>query len=969
MKKFICLSAVLMQVLSNLNAEIMIPASIRFDKEIKPGVNKVKSEIIYFNNAKCLSTDKEYKLCYIFLNLDHKAIDISCFVASDTAGSGRLGAIIYLQDEQKKWKKVENLGWNKKLSANTFKNIKFNFTPNKKGLYLLILFRSNREGTVILKQIDLSYSDDRKNTCKINKISPQQIIVISENPDMKIRRAANELQKYIDMITGFAPRIVTVNKVGKYPEMKRIYIGANSTLKTTFDLKKCGEDGAWIKTDSQGNVFIAGKTTQGTEFGVYTFLQDYCGVRWYLPGNNGTYVPKKSQITIPENLNLLSTPRFISRMFSSPTFWNQNLCGEAARKMDMEWLRHNRLANNIRVTHAFYKILPPKKYFNEHPEYFPMINGKRFAPMHHNAQGWQPCMSNPNVIRICRDAAVKYFDENPDKIVFSLGPNDGNGYCLCDKCQQLNGEVFVNEQGFESRARQLFSFMNKIAESMPEKYQDKFLGTLAYHWTRNPGDFRLHPQVAPILCSNVDGNFNKANLEDFKLIKKLAANSKLVGVWAYLYGHNYEIPAFWPEIIEEYVDFLNPLNVKSWYSETYQVWGRDGFKYYILAQKLWNPAVRSSKLIDEFCTNMFDGGAAEMKLFFKICAERWRQQTGIAGPYTSVAGGAQFIVFTPEVCDKLIGLLQKAKQKCSNSKGKFLCDKFIMSINVTYNIAKLMAYELEIADAGITESPDVELLIKAMKQLKTLHKNTSLLNKDDFARVRGAVEPPRGGISFRIENIAAPILDSLYKFKLHKAAKQYFEDIKSDYPEYYNILLTAYNARSNSKNNPELIQNSNFKLIADDNKNAVGWVTGTWATKAAVSKSYIVPQKGKDGGNAYNFRGIKNAFQYSARPCLSSKQKISIEGSMRYAFSIRARFERTDGMCPIPWVRLYFYCRDGQKINNKDQTLGIVPGRNWFTSSWVIDAPANAYSMELVILATETIGEAWVDNISLKKLK
>lgn len=739
-----------------------------------------------------------------------------------------------------------------------------------------------------------------------------------------------------------------------------------------IDTEKCGQDGAWIIIDKDENISIIGKTSQGTEFGVYTFLQDYCGVRWYLPGANGTFIPKSEKLNLPGKLKVLSKPRFISRMFSAPTFWNQNSCGEAARKMDMQWLRHNRLAQNISVTHAFYKILPPKKYFSEHPEYFPVIKGKRYAPMSPNAQGWQPCMSNPDVVRICRDAAVEYFDKHPNKMVFSLGPNDGNGYCACEKCKELNAPVFINNQGFNSRSRLLFSFMNKVAESMPAKYKNKFLGTLAYHWTRDPGSLKLHPQVAPIFCTNVDGNFNAKNRKDMQLVKKLAANSKLVGIWAYLYGHNYVIPAFWPDIIENYIDFLNNLNVRSWYSETYQSWGRDGFKYYILAQKLWDPEVRSNKMIDEFCVNMFDNGASEIKQFLKLCSEKWNNQIGIIGPYTSISGGAQLTVFPNDLCSKLINLLQQAKQKCENPKGKFLCDKFIMNLSFTATASKLMQYELEIANKGITPTPETKLLLKAMNQLKLLKHYAKILGKDDFSRSRSSkneyTHAMRGGISFEIENIASPVLDSFCKFGLKNQADKFFEQVKTEFPEYYDSLNKAYKARYNLSSAPELIDNPNFDTLSSDGQNAVGWETGSWAVKKAISKSSIIttPQ-----GNVVHLEGIKNCLQYMPRPCISNKKTIPVNDKSKYFLSVKAKFKCNKKKSPYlnPWVCLWFYDKNGSRLRKTDQSLGILPGTKWFNSSWIIIPPANASAMKIYVLATESIGEAWIDNISLKQVK
>ncbi len=967
------------------------------DDARKDFVCRGKGKIQEMGGKKYLTAEDGYDFAGIFFNLTDSGLKLSCQGMSlPDKTNASIGAIIF-RLENKNWKQLKNIGWQYALPFKTEKTLVFTVRRDElestPGRYMIILYRNS--GKPALSEIKLEKSQQgeqvydtnsksvdgkdvprnenkgKREAMPISKFSDDQVIVISSQSDDAIKRAANELQYYIGMITGSAPQIITADNIDKFPNKKHINIGMNPNLKTIPDLKKCGKDGAYIIIDPQENILIAGETSQGTEFGVYTFLQDYCGVRWYLPGDNGTYIPKQKRLALPEKLNVLSAPRFISRMFSAPTFWNLKSCGETEREMDMQWLRHNRLASNISITHSFYKILPPKKYFATHPEYFPMKDGKRFAPMEHDAQGWQPCMSNQDLVKLCRDAAVEYFDKNPDEIVFSLGPNDGNGYCSCEKCQEINGKPFINNQGFESKARQLFSFLNKVAESMPEKYKDKYLGTLAYHWTRDPGDFKIHPQVALIFCTNIDGNFNKENHQDLELIKKLASNSKLVTIWGYLYGVSYAIPAFWPEIIEDYIDFINPLNVKSWYSETYQAWGRDGFKYYILAQKLWNPAVRSNKLIEEFCANMFAEGGPEIKKFFEICADRWNRQTGIPGPYTSVAGGAQFVVFPPEICAELIGLLEKAKQKCSNPKGKFLCDKFIMSISVTDNMSRLMEYELQIANAGITQNPDIELLFKTIKQLKMVQESNSLQDKDDFTRTRGGGvrSLPRGGISFEVENIASPILDSLYQFKLEGLEKQFFRRLKADYPEYEPILQSAYNARRSLQNEPELIKNSDFNLLTPDKKNAIGWKTGTWATATPVSEVLINSGKGKDGGNAYSFEGIKNGLQAAPRPCLSAEQNIPVEGSARYMLSIRGRFESSGDKYLIPWVYLEFYDKNNSKISKTDKSWGFVPAPNWITSSWIIEVPPNACFMKPTVLGTECVGKAWIDNISLKRMK
>jgi len=80
------------------------------------------------------------------------------------------------------------------------------------------------------------------------------------------------------------------------------------------------------------------------------------------------------------------------------------------------------------------RLLPVKEYGKTHPEYFPLINGKRYIPSDPKGQGWQPCVSNPDVARIMADALIAHFRTNPDSFAMNLVVNDGRGDCTCTNC-------------------------------------------------------------------------------------------------------------------------------------------------------------------------------------------------------------------------------------------------------------------------------------------------------------------------------------------------------------------------------------------------------------------------------------------------------------------------------------------------------------------------------------------------------
>ena len=67
----------------------------------------------------------------------------------------------------------------------------------------------------------------------------------------------------------------------------------------------------------------------------------------------------------------------------------------------------------------WFRILPAKKYGEEHPEYFALVGGKRQSHFV-SPRGNQVCTINPNVIRIFVEVAIELFRENPKRDMFSM---------------------------------------------------------------------------------------------------------------------------------------------------------------------------------------------------------------------------------------------------------------------------------------------------------------------------------------------------------------------------------------------------------------------------------------------------------------------------------------------------------------------------------------------------------------------
>lgn len=117
-------------------------------------------------------------------------------------------------------------------------------------------------------------------------------------------------------------------KVLKKPSGKRLVIILGSlkeAAKLGVDVNTLDRDGFVIKT-FPGGVLIAGhddpKQTErvalsdhATLFGTYDFLERFAGMRFYLPGDYGTIVPKKENWTLPE-IDIYERPDYLQRDYS-----------------------------------------------------------------------------------------------------------------------------------------------------------------------------------------------------------------------------------------------------------------------------------------------------------------------------------------------------------------------------------------------------------------------------------------------------------------------------------------------------------------------------------------------------------------------------------------------------------------------------------------------------------------------------
>ena len=142
-----------------------------------------------------------------------------------------------------------------------------------------------------------------------------------------------------------------------------------------------------------------------------------------------------------------------------------------------------------RYSHTFEELVPPEKWFDSHPEYFSLVNGKR------RREHSQLCLTNPDVLELCIEGVCRWMREHPECRIFSVAQNDWYGYCECEHCQAIDRRE-------ESHAGALLAFVNAVADAVRGEFPDNRIHTFAYLYSRKaPRFLRPRENVIVRLCS------------------------------------------------------------------------------------------------------------------------------------------------------------------------------------------------------------------------------------------------------------------------------------------------------------------------------------------------------------------------------------------------------------------------------------------------------------------------------------
>ncbi len=438
-------------------------------------------------------------------------------------------------------------------------------------------------------------------------------IVTSQRASSCERHAAAELQKYIYESTGVCVPYFSDRCPRRGPE---ISIGIPTRDNPCAHITELGEEDFIIRTEPTGDLLIQGGSPRGTLYGVYRFLEKFLGFRCFR--RDVETIDTRDELILHE-IDICEKPAFEYREAYFRFAFDGEFCAKNRLNSNMAEISdeqggHTKFFN---FHHSFEDLVPTALYFEEHPEYFSEIDGKRRGRT-------QLCLTNPEVVKVATEGVFRWIRENPQCRVFSVAQNDNQAYCTCPNCRAL-----AESDGGQSGP--MIRFVNAIAREVAGKYPHVLLHTFAYQYTRTaPKQVTPEPNVIVRLC-----NIECARNKPFSVLAKDPANpaseflqnirawSEICDrlyLWDYCTNFNNYLQPF-PDIynLAENIRFYRDCGIRGILEQGNFAYGGgaalDDLKSYVIAKLLWDPDEDISRLIREFTDGVYGQAGEAMRTY------------------------------------------------------------------------------------------------------------------------------------------------------------------------------------------------------------------------------------------------------------------------------------------------------------------------------------------------------------------
>lgn len=448
-------------------------------------------------------------------------------------------------------------------------------------------------------------------------------IVVGNQASESERWAAQELQRWLKEVSGAQfPIRSTTETTGD----RVIVVGFNPRAKALLGAavkEPAVEDESFTYRNIGASLVIYGGKMRGTMYGVMSFLERELGCRWYTP--RVSLAPQRERYSFVALHHTEAPGVRVRNDFYFEAFdptW-------AARNRMNGAMSHRNQPGGVESywgVHTFYQFMPPQEFSSAHPEYFSLIDGKRT---------WdraQLCLTNPDVLRIVTERLREAMRKHPEYLIYCVSQNDWLNPCQCEHCKAI-----AEREG--SEAGPIIWFVNQVAAAVEKEFPNKYIGTLAYQYTRKPTKTERPRQNVVVRLCSIEACFAHDFLncpENASFVQDLQGWARIAPqlyIWDYVVNFSHYIMPF-PNFRA-----LQP-NIKTLRANkaigimeqaAYQSRGGEfaELRAYVLAKLLWNPDGDVEEFINDFMFGYYGRSGQHVRRYFDLLHNRLTADTHI----------------------------------------------------------------------------------------------------------------------------------------------------------------------------------------------------------------------------------------------------------------------------------------------------------------------------------------------------
>ena len=488
----------------------------------------------------------------------------------------------------------------------------------------------------------------------------------------------------------------------------------------------CAEGGYLLEVDPSINtVLVLASDAEGARCGLYAFLE-YLGVRWLLPGRPpilpdlpielSEHRERKSPSFPYRGLHICSgTHHFDSGVGEWMNHIKMNR--KLTHREEMRVLRNELSQFGIKpdtTVHSYEFLISDEAYFDEHPEWFPLVGGKRIR----HGEGGQLCLSNSAMREEFTRNIARAKEDSPDTPIVGICPCDGFGWCECENCLALDTENDRRDGTINGR---IADFVFEICQQVEKIDSSILLGHYSYS---NFKDFLLEKEEFPpnlLACvtlfrcfrHSIDDSACEINRENYLRLRQISSRVSHVYVYEY-YMHNWgAFPVPTCSIIARDMKAYHALGIDGFITEVFGAASREyevfHLPLYVVSRLLYDVSEDVDEIVRDYSLKRFGPASALMVSYQK------ELEKGLLVMDGCLYGRPAYRFddfFTPSVIEKASPLLDAALEVAGDFEKEVAIEKKLFDewCDIREERARYRAPEsvvvLPFSDMAIDDLPD-----------------------------------------------------------------------------------------------------------------------------------------------------------------------------------------------------------------------------------------------------------------------